>query len=105
MHRSFSRTALAVIVSNTFCLTAHAADAPPRDAAAIVVTATRQPMRASELISDISVIEREDIARAGQATLAEFLATQPGVQITEAAAPARRPASCCAAPIPDTRWC
>ncbi len=87
MHRSFSRTALAVIVSNTFCLTAHAADAPPRDAAAIVVTATRQPMRASELISDISVIEREDIARAGQATLAEFLATQPGVQITESGSP------------------
>ncbi|MBI4985856.1 MAG: TonB-dependent receptor [Rhodocyclales bacterium] len=50
------------------------------DEAAIVVTATRQPMRANELLSDVTVIERAEIERAGQATLSDFLATRPGIQ-------------------------
>ena len=47
---------------------------------AVVVTATRQPMRVSELVNDITVIERAEIERAGQVTLSDFLAQQPGVQ-------------------------
>jgi vitamin B12 transporter len=65
-------------------LSAHAGNA---DEAAVIVTATRQPTRANELVSDVTVIRREDIARAGQATTAEFLATQPGVQIVENGSP------------------
>ncbi len=80
MHRPFIRTALAVALANSF--NAFAAPAAG-DEAAVVVTATRQPQRANELISDVTLIDREEIARAGQATAAEFLATQPGVQITE----------------------
>lgn len=56
------------------------AAAEPGDMAAVVVTATRQPMRVSELVNDITVIERAEIERAGQVTLSDFLAQQPGIQ-------------------------
>ena len=48
---------------------------------AVVVTATRFPSRADAIVSDITVIEKEEIQRAGQASLAEFLQTQPGIEI------------------------
>lgn len=48
----------------------------------VVVTATRQPMRANELLSDVTVIERAEIERAGQSTLEELLARQPGIEYT-----------------------
>lgn len=52
------------------------------DLAAIVVTATRQASRASELVSDITVITREEIDQAPQHDLLSLLATQSGVQQT-----------------------
>lgn len=48
---------------------------------AIVVTATRQASRASEILSDVTVISQEDIQNAPQTTLGELLAQQPGVEI------------------------
>lgn len=49
----------------------------------VVVTATRQAQRASEILSDISVIDKEEIQAAGPgATLNELLARQPGVEIS-----------------------
>ncbi|MDR0576458.1 MAG: TonB-dependent receptor plug domain-containing protein, partial [Candidatus Accumulibacter sp.] len=49
---------------------------------AIVVTASRQPARASELLSDVTVIDREEIEKAGPSTsLPELLARQPGLEI------------------------
>jgi vitamin B12 transporter len=50
--------------------------------AAVVVTATRVPTRTSEVLSDVSVIEREDIERAGSVRLPDLLNTIPGVQTT-----------------------
>ena len=50
------------------------------DEAAVVVTATRQPMRANELLSDVSVITREEIEQAGQTTIEQLLARQPGLE-------------------------
>lgn len=50
------------------------------DDGAIVVTATRQAMRANELIADTSVISREDIEASGATTLSELLARQPGIE-------------------------
>lgn len=47
----------------------------------ITVTATRQAAKASEVLSDVTVIEREEIEQAGQSTLEELLARQPGVQL------------------------
>jgi len=46
----------------------------------IVVTATRQPTRSNELNSDVSVITRAEIEQAGETTLAQLLARQPGIQ-------------------------
>lgn len=48
----------------------------------LIVTASRLPMRVDQSLADVTVIEREDIERSGQRTLAELLATQPGVQVT-----------------------
>ena len=51
-------------------------------AAAVVVTATRQDQRVDEVLSSVSVIEREEIERAAQGSIIDLLATQPGVQIS-----------------------
>ncbi len=49
----------------------------------VVVTATRQAQRASEILSDISIIENEEIKAAGPgATINDLLARQPGVEIS-----------------------
>jgi vitamin B12 transporter len=50
------------------------------DEGTVVVTATRQIERTSELLADVSVISRADIEQAGQSTLNELLARQPGIQ-------------------------
>ena len=52
----------------------------PRDA--VVVTATRTPDRASTVISDFSVITREQIDQSGQSSLGELLQSQPGLQLS-----------------------
>src|SRR5512139_369063 len=47
----------------------------------VVVTANRVPQSRDSVLADVSVIEREEIERAGQSTLVELLRTQPGVEI------------------------
>ena len=47
----------------------------------VIVTATRQAMRTSELLSDVTVVDSEELAQAGQSTLIEILARQPGIEI------------------------
>lgn len=54
---------------------------------AIVVTATRQAMRANELLSDVTVIDRSAIEARGQETVADLLARQPGVQVSSSGGP------------------
>jgi vitamin B12 transporter len=63
-------------------LPALAADPPgaAADAGEVVVTATRQPVRADAQLSDVTVLTRADIEHAQGRTLAELLAQQPGVQ-------------------------
>lgn len=39
----------------------------------MVVTATRQPMRVSEVLTDVSVIERNEIEAAGHTNLEQIL--------------------------------
>lgn len=48
----------------------------------VVVTATRTPLPRDAVIADISVIEAEEIQRAGQSTLIELLQRQAGIEIT-----------------------
>ncbi|MDR2690504.1 MAG: TonB-dependent receptor [Azoarcus sp.] len=47
----------------------------------VIVTATRQPMHASEALADVTVISREEIEKSGQDTIIDLLARQPGIQI------------------------
>ena len=47
----------------------------------IVVTASRTPQSITELLADVTVIERDDIARAGVDSLVELLQRQPGVEM------------------------
>ena len=46
----------------------------------LVVTATRQETRVTEVLADVTVIDREEIERSGQDTITELLARQPGIQ-------------------------
>ncbi|MEQ1598989.1 MAG: TonB-dependent receptor [Methylotenera sp.] len=48
----------------------------------VVVTATRTPQPRETLIADVSIIEQEEIQRAGQTTLVELLQQQPGVEVS-----------------------
>ncbi|MDR3352928.1 MAG: TonB-dependent receptor [Zoogloeaceae bacterium] len=48
----------------------------------IVVTASRQPSRANELLSDVTVVDRQEIENAGgHGSLEDLLARQPGLEI------------------------
>ena len=78
-------TPLAAALSFAFLAPAHAQPDPSLDP--IVVTATRQPTRSSELLSDVTVVERKEIDEAGQSTLIEILARQPGLQSATNGAP------------------
>ncbi|MGE5472000.1 MAG: TonB-dependent receptor domain-containing protein [Bacteroidota bacterium] len=50
----------------------------------VVVTATRQSQRARETLSDITVIDAEEIRNAGPATtITELLARQPGIEMKQ----------------------
>ena len=47
----------------------------------VVVTASRVPQPKESVIADVTVIDREEIERAGQSTLSELLSTQSGIEI------------------------
>ncbi len=53
----------------------------------IVVTATRQPAKENQLLSDVSVISRQEIEQAAQSTLAELLGRQPGISFSSDGGP------------------
>lgn len=46
----------------------------------VMVTATRQATRISELLSDVTVIEQDELAQAAQSSLGDILARQPGIE-------------------------
>lgn len=82
MYRNLPRTAcvaatMSATVATSFPIALRAED---QQLAPIVVTATRQATRVNELNSDVSVVTREEIDEAGETTLAELLARQPGIQ-------------------------
>ena len=83
-------SAATLAVMSVFSAPSFAAD--PIALAPVVVTATRQPTRANELISAVDTIGREEIEQAGQSTLLELLALQPGIQITHNGGPGKNSA-------------
>ena len=82
LHPRFTLAAGALALIAAFPVSVFAADAD-----AIVVTATRQAQRTNELLADVSVITREEVEAAGQTTLSELLARQPGVEAATSGAP------------------
>ena len=67
------------------CIPSFSSFAQTRDAAslkAVVVSATRTPTRADELVSDVVVIDRAEIEKSVGRTLPEILARVPGVQFS-----------------------
>lgn len=75
-------TALALAVASLFFQSAQSAPAGEYEAGTVIVTATRQPQRANELLADVTVIGREQIEQAGQTTLVELLSHQSGIQMS-----------------------
>jgi len=55
----------------------------------IVVTASRLPQTREAVIADVTVIDAEEIQRAGQSTLVELLQRQPGVEISNNGGPGK----------------
>ncbi|WP_412478259.1 TonB-dependent receptor domain-containing protein [Azonexus sp. IMCC34839] len=53
----------------------------------VVVTANRQAMKVSEQLSDVTVLEREDIERTPTTSLGDLLARQPGVELASNGGP------------------
>lgn len=54
---------------------------------AVVITATRLPTRTSSLLSDVSLVTREEIERSGQSTLGELLGRQHGLEFADNGGP------------------
>jgi vitamin B12 transporter len=73
------KTIMAGIISMLASLPVHAQESIYSDN--VVVTANRVAQSRDNVLADVSVIEREEIERAGQSTLVELLRTQPGVEI------------------------
>ncbi len=83
----FSLTALTVAVANLVpCSAAMAADT---EMGTVVVTATRQAQRVSDVLADVSVIERAEIESAGQTSIWELLSRQPGIQFANNGGPGK----------------
>ena len=72
-------TAIAAAIATVTPAITHAADSTLDP---VVVTATRQATRINDLMADVTIIDREEIEQAGQSTIEELLARQPGIQTT-----------------------
>ncbi len=60
----------------------HAETADP-----IIVTATRQPARTSEVLADVTIIGRDEIEKNAQGTISDLLSRQPGIQVSASGGP------------------
>lgn len=53
----------------------------------VVVTASRTPQLEKDVLGDVTVIGKEELQKAGQNSVAEILARQPGVQVNNSGGP------------------
>ncbi len=77
---NFPVTRLAAACSLAFVFTASSYAQTTADT--VVVTASRMPQRAQDVIADTTVIHAEEIARSGAGSVADILQRQRGVEIT-----------------------
>jgi len=83
MHHPVPRLAAAIALALA-APAAFAADPAPET---VVVTATRTPERADQVIADTTVIGSDEIARAGAGSVADVLARQRGIEIVRNGGP------------------
>ncbi|WP_168929217.1 TonB-dependent receptor domain-containing protein [Crenobacter intestini] len=76
----FARKPLAALIALAITPAAFAATVPLQ-AEEVVVTATRTPTPVSKVLSDVTVITREEIEETGATQLTELLARQPGIEV------------------------
>lgn len=77
------QTKLALALGVAFIASAHADTLPEFVGDTIVVTPTRSPQNASQVIADVTVITASQIAESGQTTLVEMLQAQPGIELKQ----------------------
>jgi len=86
MHLPISRLAAALALAFAApCALADPLNGTSADT--VVVTATRTPERADQLIADTTVIDSDEIARAGAGSVADVLARQRGIEIVRNGGP------------------
>lgn len=56
--------------------------APTTELAPVVVTATRTPVSLTDVLADVTILDREQLEQAGLQSLVDVLAQVPGVQMT-----------------------
>ena len=78
----FAKKPLAALIALAVTPAAFAATAPLQ-AEEVVVTATRTPTPVSKVLSDVTVITREEIEETAAESLTSLLARQPGVMFTQ----------------------
>jgi vitamin B12 transporter len=81
-----SRQAAAPLLALTLAAPSISALADP-GLETVVVTATRTPQRAGEVIPDVTVISSEEVARAGAGSVADLLRRQRGIEIVRNGGP------------------
>ena len=76
------------LCASIFCFDASAQTQPTSILSPVVVTATRTDAVLSEVLSDITLIDRQDIENSGVTSLSDVLARVPGVSISQTGGPA-----------------
>ncbi|HYD62254.1 MAG TPA: TonB-dependent receptor [Noviherbaspirillum sp.] len=84
MHAATTPLAIAVAISAAFTVSAAAQE---KKLESVVVTATRSPQIAKEVLADNVVITAEDIAKSGGTSLADVLQRQRGIEISRNGGP------------------
>ena len=82
--RRAALSTLALAITSSF---AHAADAVDSGIAAIVVTASRAPQAAADVLSDNITLSSDDIARSGAGNIVDLLQKQRGIEVARNGGP------------------
>ena len=87
IHLRARSRALFVLVCTLFSSTPGAAQVTA-SLGSLFVTATRTAQPVERLVADVTVVDADEIARSGAQSLADLLARQPGIEITQNGSPA-----------------
>jgi vitamin B12 transporter len=84
------KSTIASLIGLSFTSPIFAAENTDIELSNVIVTASRVPETIEKSLRDISVINSDQIERAGQSSLVEVLQTQPGIQISNTGGPGKQ---------------